>query len=426
MSIPGHPESFQLERNGSRIFANLPGAGQIVVVNRNTAAVIARWPGLASRANYPMALDEVTNRVFVGFRTPASLGVYDTMNGNGVGTAPVVAVEAALLSLKSMGLVRFVHPSHGGRTVRYRHVADERWRLSKGELAVLAVLVLRGPQTTGEVRPHRADVRADDGTVEEILDMLTARSPEPFAARVARRPGEREGAGPRRCRASRRTASVAATTPRSSTASTTTPARCRRPPRHRRHCRPLRTLISPGTSPSSGLASSAWSASSASAKTSPPTAARLDDRRSRQRSGRPSRGSPRRSARAAHRRPARRVHGRLVRTGSGIPRSRGRRARQRSRRARRRRRGRGGVRDVGAAVVVDAALHLGGPGRAAGPCPDGCFGVVAAVDAEPPQRVEPSPGVGLGIDHGLATGHVLGVPVVEEASWKSSTFRKWW
>jgi uncharacterized protein YceH (UPF0502 family) len=111
---------------------------------------------------------------------------------------PVVAwddrtVEATLMSLKSMGLVRFVHPSHGGRTIRYRHVADERWRLSKGELAVLAVLVLRGPQTTGEVRTRTERmIGPDDGTVEEILDMLAARSPEPFAARVAQRSGERE------------------------------------------------------------------------------------------------------------------------------------------------------------------------------------------------------------------------------------------
>jgi uncharacterized protein YceH (UPF0502 family) len=111
---------------------------------------------------------------------------------------PIVAwddrtVENALLSLKSMGLVRFVHPSHGGRTIRYRHVADERWRLSKGELAVLAVLVLRGPSTTGEVRARTERmIGSDDGTVEEILDMLAARSPEPFAVRVGRRGGERE------------------------------------------------------------------------------------------------------------------------------------------------------------------------------------------------------------------------------------------
>lgn len=113
---------------------------------------------------------------------------------------PIVAyddrtVEAALLSLKSMGLVRFVHPSHGGRTIRYRHVADERWRLSPAELGVLAVLVLRGAQTVGEVRA-RAERHLEDesaGTVEEILDTLAARSPDPFAVRVERRPGEREG-----------------------------------------------------------------------------------------------------------------------------------------------------------------------------------------------------------------------------------------
>lgn len=110
---------------------------------------------------------------------------------------PVVAwddrtVDNALILLKSMGLVRFVHPQ-GGRTIRYRHIADERWRLSKGELGVLAVLVLRGPQTVGEVRARTERlIGPDDGTVEEILDMLAARSPEPFALRSDRRPGERE------------------------------------------------------------------------------------------------------------------------------------------------------------------------------------------------------------------------------------------
>jgi uncharacterized protein YceH (UPF0502 family) len=113
---------------------------------------------------------------------------------------PIVAyddrtVEAALVSLKSMGLVRFVHPSHGGRTIRYRHVADERWHLSLAELGVLAVLVLRGPQTVGEVRARSERQLADadeDATVDEILDTLAARSPEPFAVRLERRPGERD------------------------------------------------------------------------------------------------------------------------------------------------------------------------------------------------------------------------------------------
>jgi uncharacterized protein len=122
------------------------------------------------------------------------LACNQTSNRDPVVTYDDRTVETALLSLKSMGLVRFVHPSHGGRTIRYRHAADERWHLSRAELGVLAVLVLRGPQTVGEIRA-RAERHLDGedaGTVEEILDTLVARSPEPFAVRLGRRPGERE------------------------------------------------------------------------------------------------------------------------------------------------------------------------------------------------------------------------------------------
>jgi uncharacterized protein len=103
-------------------------------------------------------------------------------------------VEAALLSLKSVGLVRFVHPSHGGRTTRYRHTADERWHLSAGELLVLSALALRGAQTVAEIRSRIERLLPDDepSTVEELLDALAARSPEPLAVRLGRRPGERD------------------------------------------------------------------------------------------------------------------------------------------------------------------------------------------------------------------------------------------
>ena len=111
---------------------------------------------------------------------------------------PVVAyedrtVEAAMLALKSIGLARFVHPSHGGRTVRYRHVADERWHLERNELSVLAMLVLRGPQTAGELRTRgERQLHPDGATVDEALDTLAARSPDAFAVQLERRPGERE------------------------------------------------------------------------------------------------------------------------------------------------------------------------------------------------------------------------------------------
>ncbi len=103
-------------------------------------------------------------------------------------------VEATLLSLKSVGLIRFVHPSHGGRTTRYRHSADERWRLSGGELLVLSALALRGPQTVAEIRARvdRLLPAGESSTIEELLDALVARSPEPLAVRLGRRPGERD------------------------------------------------------------------------------------------------------------------------------------------------------------------------------------------------------------------------------------------
>ncbi len=57
---------------------------------------------------------------------------------------------------------------------------------------MLSVLVLRGPQTVAEVKARTERHRDGHPNVEEILDMLAGRSPEPFAVRLERRPGERE------------------------------------------------------------------------------------------------------------------------------------------------------------------------------------------------------------------------------------------
>ena len=130
---------------------------------------------------------------------PLSLNALRLACNQSTNRRPVVAyddrtVENALMSLKSVGLVRFVHPSHGGRTTRYRHTAGERWRLSAGELLVLSALALRGAQSANEVkaRVERLLPADEESTVEEMLDTLAARSPEPFAVRISRRPGERD------------------------------------------------------------------------------------------------------------------------------------------------------------------------------------------------------------------------------------------
>jgi DNA-binding beta-propeller fold protein YncE len=81
INLPAHPESFQLEQNGSRIFVNVPKAHQVAVVDRRKKAVVGKWDiGLAA-ANFPMALDEDHGRLFIGARVPAVMLVYDITKG---------------------------------------------------------------------------------------------------------------------------------------------------------------------------------------------------------------------------------------------------------------------------------------------------------------------------------------------------------
>jgi len=112
------------------------------------------------------------------------------------GRDPVVAyddrtVEDTLLSLKSKGLARFVAPTKEVRTTRYRHRADERWRMGPGDLAVLAVILLGGEQSVSEVRARAQALHhfGRPSEVDAVLDALAARTPRPFAARVGYLPG---------------------------------------------------------------------------------------------------------------------------------------------------------------------------------------------------------------------------------------------
>lgn len=89
ISLAGHPESFQLELRGSRVFVNVPTAQQVAVVDRAKRAVIGTWPVRGAKSNFPMALDEQGKRLFVGARSPAVMLVYDTDSGNVVARLPI-------------------------------------------------------------------------------------------------------------------------------------------------------------------------------------------------------------------------------------------------------------------------------------------------------------------------------------------------
>jgi hypothetical protein len=89
VKLAGHPESFQLERSGPRIFVNVPTADHVAVVDRAAMKVVATWP-VAARANYPMALDEAGHRLIVGCRRPAKALVFDTTSGKQVAALDIV------------------------------------------------------------------------------------------------------------------------------------------------------------------------------------------------------------------------------------------------------------------------------------------------------------------------------------------------
>jgi len=90
VKLDAHPESFQLEQKGSRIFINLPDSKKVAVVDRNTRTVIANWSTQGALANFPMALDEQNHRLFVVCRRPAEMLVLDTASGAIVARLPAV------------------------------------------------------------------------------------------------------------------------------------------------------------------------------------------------------------------------------------------------------------------------------------------------------------------------------------------------
>jgi DNA-binding beta-propeller fold protein YncE len=85
--VGAHPESFQLETSGPRIFVNLQSINQIAVINRKTHEV-AKWKLTEAGTNFPMALDEPHRRMFIGARRPGRLLVYNMDSGKVVASLP--------------------------------------------------------------------------------------------------------------------------------------------------------------------------------------------------------------------------------------------------------------------------------------------------------------------------------------------------
>jgi uncharacterized protein YceH (UPF0502 family) len=99
-------------------------------------------------------------------------------------------IRAALERLSNRQWTRFASGA-GSRAPKYRHLLDDALGLSGEELALLAVLILRGPQTLGELK-QRSERLHRFGSLEEVSRTLDGLGQRELVVRLARRPGQKE------------------------------------------------------------------------------------------------------------------------------------------------------------------------------------------------------------------------------------------
>jgi uncharacterized protein len=136
---------------------------------------------LTTPQQYPLTLNALT------------LACNQTSNRDPVVSYDERTVESAVTLAKTKGLARFVHPSHGRSVIRYAHMLEEAIGIDRRQLCILAVLMLRGPQTPGELRSRtdRMETFESLSDIEDELDRL-ARREDPLVVKLTRRPGQKE------------------------------------------------------------------------------------------------------------------------------------------------------------------------------------------------------------------------------------------
>jgi uncharacterized protein YceH (UPF0502 family) len=118
------------------------------------------------------------------------LGANQSTNRDPVTDYDEHTVREAAQRLARYGLTRLAS-GHGSRAIKYRHLAEEALGLGRHELAVLAVLLLRGPQTPGELKARTERLSRIDSLaeLERILGVLADRG---YVRQLERRPGQKE------------------------------------------------------------------------------------------------------------------------------------------------------------------------------------------------------------------------------------------
>jgi uncharacterized protein YceH (UPF0502 family) len=126
---------------------------------------------------------------------PLSLNALRLACNQSTNRDPVVAYDEETIreGLRHLSRRRYTRltSGHSSRTAKYRHLLDEELHLDAAQQAVLAVLMLRGPQTPGELKQRTERMQPFSG-LDELQDVLTSLIDRELVAQLARRPGQKE------------------------------------------------------------------------------------------------------------------------------------------------------------------------------------------------------------------------------------------
>jgi DNA-binding beta-propeller fold protein YncE len=84
IKLPAHPEGFQLDKAANVILVNVPDKNMIGVIDLTQLKLIDKWTRNSPTANFPMAIDNIQQYAFIGYRHPAKLVVLDVKTGKDI------------------------------------------------------------------------------------------------------------------------------------------------------------------------------------------------------------------------------------------------------------------------------------------------------------------------------------------------------
>ena len=169
IKLSAHPEAFELEKHGNRIFVNVPNAHQVAVIDRDKAEVISTWKTDLAFSNFPMAFDEANHRLFVGCRLPSRLVVLNSDSGDVVakidmsGDADEIFYDDkrrriyAVCGAGKIDVIEQAEPNQYKRSAQIDTAAGARTGLFVPERDTLFVGVPHRGSQNAEIRAYRPE-----------------------------------------------------------------------------------------------------------------------------------------------------------------------------------------------------------------------------------------------------------------------------